>query len=56
MVCLEALLTIDQRTASQPSFSPLKVPVAHKPPAGSLSHNPFISSVPCQAGAACGPD
>ena len=58
MARLEALLTIGQRPASQPSFSPVKVPVAHKPPAGSLSHTPFmLFSVPSgQAGPASGPD
>ena len=58
MARLEVLLTIGQCPASQPSFSPVKVPVAHKPPAGSLSHNPFmLSSVPTgQAGPASGPD
>ena len=51
-------LTISQRPASQPSFSPVKVPVAHKPLAGSLSQTPFmISSVPSgQASPASGPD
>ena len=57
MARLKALLTIGQRPASQPSFSPVKVPVAHKPPTGSLSHTPFmLSSVPSgQAGPASGP-
>ena len=58
MARLEALLTIGHHPASQPSFSPVKAPVAHKPPAGSLSQVPFLlSSVPSgQAGPASGPD
>ena len=58
MARLEALLTIGQRPSSQPSFSPVKAPVTHKPPPGALSHNPFLlSSVPSgQAGPALGPD
>ena len=57
MACLEALLTTGQRPASQQSFSPVKAPVAHNPPAGSLSQTPFlISAVPSgQAGLASGP-
>ena len=47
MACLEAMLTIGQRPASQPSFSPVKAPVTHKPPTGVLSYNPFLlPSVP----------
>ena len=58
MAHLEALLTIGQHAASQPSFSPVKAPVVHKPPAGALSQTPFlISTVPSgQAGPASGPD
>ena len=58
MARLEALLTIGPRPSSQPSFSPVKAPVAHKPPAGVLSSNPFLPpSVPSgQAGSAFGPD
>ena len=47
MARLEALLTVGQRSSQQPYFSPVKVPVAHQPPAGALSQTPFIqSSVP----------
>ena len=58
MARLEALLTIGHHPSSQPSFSPVKAPVAHKPPAGSLSQAPFLlSAVPSgQAGPASGPD
>ena len=42
MARLEALLTIGQCPASQPSFSPVKAPVTHKPPTGVLSQNPFL--------------
>ena len=58
MARLEALLTIDQSPASRPSFSPMKAPVVHKPPAGALSQTPFlISTVPSgQAGPASGSD
>ena len=58
MACLEALLTIGHHPASQPSFSPVKALVVHKPPAGSLSQTPFLlSTVPSgQAGLASGPD
>ena len=58
MARLEALLTIGQRPSSQPSFSPVKAPVTHKPPSGVLSHNPFLlPSVPSgQAGPAFGLD
>ena len=59
MARLEALLTMGQRPPSQqPSFSPVKVPVAHQVPAGALSQTPFIqSSVPSsQAGPASGLD
>ena len=44
---LEALLTLGQHATPQPSFSPVKLPVDHKPPAGAVSQNPFlIFSVP----------
>ena len=59
MARLEALLTMGQRPSlQQPSFSLVKVLVAHQPPAGALSQTPFIqSSVPSgQAGPASGPD
>ena len=60
MARLEALITMGQRPSplQQPAFSPVKVLVTHQPPAGALSHNPFIqSSVPSsQAGPAYGPD
>ena len=58
MARLEALLTIGQRPSSQPSFSPVKAPLTHKPPSGVLSNNPFLlPSVPSgQAGPAFGPD
>ena len=59
MARLQALLTMGHRPpAQQPSFSPVKVPVAHQAPAGALSQTPFIqSSVPSgQAGPASGPD
>ena len=58
MACLEAILTIGHRPSSQSSFSPVKAPVAHKPPVGSLSQTPFLlASVPSgQAGLASGPD
>ena len=59
MARLEALITMGQRPPSQqPSFSLVKVPVAHQVPAGALSQTPFIqSSVPSgQAGPASGLD
>ena len=59
MARLEALITMGQRSSpQQPAFSPVKVPVTHQPPPGSLSQNPFIqsSSVSGQAGPASGPD
>ena len=42
----------------QATFSPVKTPVSHAPPAGSLSQAPFLlSAVPSgQAGPASGPD
>ena len=58
MARLEAILTIGHHPASQPSFSPVKAPVVHKPPAGSLSQTPFLlASVPSGQGSlASGPD
>ena len=60
MARLEALITLGQKSSpqQQPSFSPVKVPVTHQPPPGSLSQNPFIqtSSLSGQAGSASGPD
>ena len=59
MARLEALITMGQRSSpQQPSFSPVKAPVSHIPPAGAISQNPFIqSSGPSgQAGPASGPD
>ena len=59
MARLEALITMGQRSSpQQPSFSPVKVPVSHLPPAGALSQNPFIQSPgpSGQAGLASGPD
>ena len=45
MARLEALITMGQRSSpQQPSFSPVKVPVSHLPPAGAISQNPFIQS------------
>ena len=42
---LEALITMGQKSSpQQPAFSPVKVPVTHKPPPGSLSQTPFIQS------------
>ena len=57
MARLEALITMGQRP-QQPTFSPVKAPVSHAPPAGSLSQAPFLlSAVPSgQAGPASGPD
>ena len=47
MARLEALLTLGHRPASQPSFSPVKAPVTHQAPAGSISQAPFLlTSVP----------
>ena len=37
MARLEALLTLGQCSTPQPSISPVKAPVPHKPPAGALS-------------------
>ena len=36
MARLEALLTLDHRPLPKPSFSPVKAPDDHKPPAGAL--------------------
>ena len=56
MARLEALITMGQRP--QPSFSPVKAPVPHGPPAGAISQAPFlISSIPSgQTGPVSGPD
>ena len=58
MACLEALLTLGHRPASQPSFFLVKAPVAHKAPVGCISQTPFLlTSVPSgQAAPASGPD
>ena len=42
----------------QPAFSPVKVPVSHQPPPGSISQTPFLQSAALsgQAGPASGPD
>ena len=48
MARLEALITMGQRPQNV-SFSPVKAPVTHVPPAGSLSQAPFMLS-------ASGPD
>ena len=57
MARLEALITMGQRP-QHPTLSPVKAPVSHAPPAGSLSQAPFLlSAVPSgQAGPASGPD
>ena len=45
MARLEALIIMGQCSSpQQPSFSLVKVPVTHQPPAGALSQNPFIQS------------
>ena len=56
MARLEALITMGQHP--QTSFSPVKAPVPHGPPAGAMSQAPFlISSVPSgQTGPVSGPD
>ena len=56
MARLEALITMGQ--CPQPSFSPVKAPVPHGPPAGAISQAPFlISSIPSgQTGPVSGPD
>ena len=59
MARLEALITMGQKSSpQQPAFSPVKVPVTHKPSPGSLSQTPFIQSLTLsgQAGPASGPD
>ena len=61
MAHLEALLTIGQHPASQPSqpsFALVKAPVTDKPLAGALSDTPFLISTVSsgQAGPASGPD
>ena len=57
MARIEALIIMGQRP-QHVSFSPVKAPVTHGPPAGALSQAPFIlSTVPSgQAGPASGPD
>ena len=58
MARLEALITMGPRPSpQQPSFSPVKVPVPHQAPQGSLSQTPFIQSsvLSGQAGPASGP-
>ena len=57
MARLEALISMRQRP-QHVSFSPVKAPVTHGTPAGSLSQAPFmLSAVPSgQAGPASGPD
>ena len=57
MATLEALITMGQRP-QHVSFSPVKAPVTHGPPAGSLSQAPFmLSAVPSgQASPASGLD
>ena len=57
MARLEALISMGQRP-QHVSFSLVKAPVTHGPPAGSLSQAPFmLSTVPSgQAGPASGPD
>ena len=41
MACLEALLTIEHCPFPPATFSLVKVPVQHGPPAGALSQAPF---------------
>ena len=55
MARLEALITMGQRP-QHATFSPVKAPVSHAPPAASLSQAPFLlSAVPSgQAGPASG--
>ena len=59
MARLEALITMGPRPSQQqPSFSPVKVPVPHQAPQGSLSQTPFMQSsvLSGQAAPASGPD
>ena len=58
MARLEALVTMGHKSLQQPAFSPVKVPVSHKPPPGSLFQTPFIhfSSLSSQTGPASGPE
>ena len=61
MARLEALITLGPRPSPhqpQPAFSPVKIPVPHQAPQGSLSHTPFLQSsvTSGQAGLASGPD
>ena len=57
MARLEALINMGQHP-QHATLSPVKAPVSHAPPAGSLSQAPFLlSAVPSgQAGPASGPD
>ena len=59
MARLEALITIYHKSSPrQLAFSPVKVPVSHQPPPGSISQTPFMQSaaLSSQAGPASGPD
>ena len=59
MARLEALITMGHKSSPpQPAFSPVKVPVSHQPPPGSISQTPFLQSAALsgQAGPASGPD
>ena len=58
MARLEASITLGQRPSPQTSFSPVKAPVQHGPPAGAISQTPFLlSAVPSgQASPASSPD
>ena len=46
MACLEALITVGQCPSPHVAFSPVKAPVPHGPPAGSLSSSIFMT---CQS-------
>ena len=59
MARLEALITMGHKSSPhQPAFSPVKVPVSHQPPPGSISQTPFMQSAALsgQAGPASGLD
>ena len=59
MARLEALITMGHKSSPhQLAFSPVKVPVSHQPPPGSISQTPFIQSAALsgQAGPASGLD
>ena len=59
MARLEALITMGHKSSPhQPAFSPVKVPVSHQPPPGSISQTPFMQSAALsgQAGPVSGPD